>query len=90
MRRAISNMPGPGGSLGLCPLCGETFIMEICLGKTVQVVGVEGFNKDMCFHDKCLEVLRKNGPDWRTLPEGPLRKAFEKSATDALEGVGRS
>ena len=80
--RSIANMPGPGGSLGLCALCGDTFMLEILLGKRVQIIEVEGMDKDVCVHDKCLTVLRRNGPDWRTLPEGPLRRAYETHAHD--------
>mgnify|MGYP001613218545 CR=1 FL=1 len=79
-------MPGPGGSLGMCALCGEGFLLEILLGKMVNTVGVEGMDKDVCLHDKCLAVLEKNGPDWHTLPEGPLRRAYAKAAGDTTDG----
>ena len=78
--KPIANMPGPGGSLGLCTLCGDTFLKEIVLGQEVQIVDVKGMDKDVCVHDKCLKVIEANGPDWRTLPEGPLRKAYAKAA----------
>ena len=78
--RSITGMPGIGGSLGVCGLCGEGLIAEILLGKCVQTVEVVGFDKDVCLHDKCLAVLQQNGTDWRTLPDGPLRKAFERAS----------
>src|SRR3990167_3344355 len=78
--RGIANMPGPGGSLGLCALCGDTFMAEILMGRKVQTVEIVGMDKDVCLHAKCLTVLEKNGPDWRTLPEGPLRRAYAKAA----------
>lgn len=80
--RGIANMPGPGGSLGLCALCGDTFLAEILMGKRVQTVEIAGMDKDVCLHQKCLTALKKNGPDWHTLPEGPLRRAYEKAATE--------
>jgi hypothetical protein len=64
----------------MCALCGDTFLAEILMGKRVQTVEIEGMDKDVCLHDKCLTVLKKNGSDWRTLPEGPLRRAYEKAA----------
>ena len=73
-------MPGPGGSIGICALCGDSFLAEILMGKMVQTVEIEGMDKDVCLHGKCLKVLEANGPDWRTLPEGPLRRAYEKAA----------
>lgn len=75
-------MPGPGGSLGMCALCGDTFMAEILMGSRVQTVEIEGMDKDVCLHQKCLTVLQKNGSDWRTLPEGPLRRAYEKAHSD--------
>jgi hypothetical protein len=79
--RAIANMPGPGGSLGMCALCGDGFMLEILMGRKVQTIEIEGMDKDVCIHDKCLAVLKKNGSDWHTLPEGPLRRAYEKAET---------
>lgn len=64
----------------MCALCGDGFLMEIVLGQNVQRVGIEGMDKDVCLHKKCLAVLEKNGPDWHTLPEGPLRRAYAKAA----------
>jgi hypothetical protein len=78
--RSIANMPGIGGSLGLCALCGNTFLAEILLGRSVQTIEIEGMDKDVCVHDKCLTALRANGPDWHTLPEGPLRRAYAEAA----------
>jgi hypothetical protein len=77
------SIPGIGGSLGECVLCGETFLKEIMLDQTVPTVRVEGFDVDLPIHrEKCLSALEKNGPDWRTLPDGPLRKEFEKHFGD--------
>lgn len=81
-------MPGPGGSLGMCALCGDTFMAEILLGKKVQQVEIVGMDKDVCLHDKCMKVLENNGPDWHNLPDGPLRKAYAKAAGELPESVG--
>ena len=84
MSRSIANMPGPGGSLGMCALCGGMFLKEIICGEMVPTVSIEGMDKDICLHQKCLKVLKDNGKDWHTLPDGPLRKAYQKAA-EALE-----
>lgn len=81
MSRGIANMPGPGGSLGMCALCGNSFMAEILLGTTAQIVSIEGMDQDVCLHQTCAKVLKKNGPDWHTLPDGPLRRAYEEAAT---------
>jgi pantoate kinase len=85
----IANMPGIGGSLGMCCVCGDGFMTEILLGQKVQIVSVDGFSKDMCIHGKCLKVLKANGTDWRTLPDGPLRQAFAKSAAAVEDNSAR-
>lgn len=82
MRRGLANMPGIGGSLGMCALCGEGFLTEILLGQTVQTVEIVGMDKDVCLHAKCLTILEKNGPDWHSLPEGPLRRAYARASTE--------
>ena len=64
----------------MCALCGDTFIAEILMGKHVQTVEIVGMDKDVCLHGKCLKVLQKNGPDWHNLPDGPLRRAYQKAA----------
>src|SRR5690242_11530570 len=94
--RSTANMPGIGGSLGMCALCGDTFMAEILLGRAVPVIEIEGMDKDVCVHQKCLTVLEKNGPNWRTLPDGPLRRAYAKAAgeegktADAVDPQGGS
>jgi hypothetical protein len=60
-------------------------MLEILLGRNVQTVEIVGMDKDVCLHAKCLTVLEQNGPDWRTLPDGPLRRAYENLA-NADEG----
>jgi hypothetical protein len=69
--------PGIGGSLGQCVLCGESFAMEVILGKNVPMIGIDGFGKDLPVHQKCLDSLMKiKGQGWESLPEGPLRQAY--------------
>lgn len=73
-------MPGIGGSLGQCCVCGESFAFECITGKNVRIISVTGIDADLCVHDpKCLDILKANGPDWKTLPEGPLRRAFQEA-----------
>lgn len=81
MHRGIANMPGPGGSIGMCAICGGSFLAEILMGTMVRTVEIVGMDKDVCLHDRCLEVLEANGPDWHNLPEGPLRRAYEQANT---------
>lgn len=74
-----SGMPGIGGSLGQCALCGENFLLEIILGKSVPSFEVGGCSNTLFGHDKCLKKLR-DGMDWEDLPaKSPLREAYQKS-----------
>ena len=69
-------MPGPGGSIGQCAICGKPFLAEILLWKTVKSFSVNGCDQTLFGHDKCLNDLKKVKV-WKELPEGPLRKAYE-------------
>lgn len=71
----------------LCALYGDTFLKEILMGQSVQTVEIVGMDKDVCLHEKCFAVLQQNGPDWRTLPDGPLRRAYEEA--DAARAASR-
>lgn len=74
------DIPGPGGSLGECPLCGECFAAEIMLGKTIKMVSMDGFDTGLPMHDKCVELLEGlRGSEWTALPDGPLRKEYAKA-----------
>jgi hypothetical protein len=71
-------MPGPGGSLGECALCGKPFLTEILLGKNVQSFTVTGTPQTLFGHDDCLEKFQ--GKDFTDLPpESALRLAYERA-----------
>jgi hypothetical protein len=78
------NLPGLGGSLGECVLCGNTFAREILLGETVPIIGVAAFgDHDLPIHAKCLDELKKlDLSNWSNLPEGPLRRCYAESHGD--------
>lgn len=82
--------PGIGGSLGQCVLCGESFALEVITGKSVPVIDVAGFDRTLPIHGKCVKVMKANGKDWRTLPNGPLRREFAMAAegTPRITGEG--
>lgn len=74
-------MPGPGGSLGECALCGCPFAFEIMLGKTVQSFRVGGCEQELFGHDKCLKEF--DGKTMLDLPEASaLRRAYERQQAD--------
>jgi hypothetical protein len=80
----VWGMPGIGGGLGKCALCGDTFCRDI-LGlhadgeqRMVAVVGINGLG-DVALHQDCrdkLEGIVAAGADWHDLPTGPLRDVF--------------
>ena len=75
-------IPGPGGSLGSCAVCGETFLKEILLGESVDSIGINGIAKDLPVHKKCAAaVIACQGP-WEEIranfPRGPMYDCFEE------------
>lgn len=70
-------MPGLGGSLGKCALCGDTFILEILLNKTVKAISVDGCDQTLYAHKTCLKKWANKRIDPTQLPEAsPLRAAW--------------
>ena len=71
-------LPGPGGSLGMCCICGEPFLLEILLGKSIKTLSGEGINngQELCVHEKCVP---KSWPlDLESLPDkSPLKIAYK-------------
>ncbi len=78
----VHGMPGIGGSLGQCVICGRTFVMELLTGDSVQRVGIDGIKGDVCLHEACMPDLeRARDEGWETLPEtGPLYRVFAEAA----------
>lgn len=78
-------MPGIGGSLGQCALCGENFLMEILMGQKVYPFEIDGIDQTLYAHKACFNKYKgKTDPE---LPVGsPLRAAVEK-ARAAKENV---
>jgi hypothetical protein len=79
-------IPGIGGSLGMCAVCGESFLAEIMMGQSVDSLKLGGVDKDLPVHTKCAEkVIALQGP-WKEIrdkfPEGPIKKAFDEEYTD--------
>ena len=79
----VAGMPGIGGSLGECQVCGKPFIGEILQGKSVMVGHVAGMNCDVAVHPACATMLQ--GRPWDDLPDGPIRKAFEEANREPVE-----
>ncbi len=51
------------------------------LDKSINPFNVNGIKETMICHDNCkpkIQAAARSG-DWRELPDGPIRKAFEKA-----------
>lgn len=69
-------MPGIGGSLGTCALCGQPFLTEILLGKKVPTFTMPGVKNKLFGHDGCLK--KYDGKEATDLPaESPIRQLYE-------------
>jgi hypothetical protein len=75
------DIPGIGSSLGQCVVCGDTFALEVIMGKSVGMMRVKGIDANLPIHRKCKDKLPKDG-DWKKLPAGPLREEFERVASE--------
>lgn len=76
------SIPGPGGSLGSCAVCGECFLAEILLGKSVDCIGINGLDKNLPVHEKCGKAVMECQGPWAEIrdkfPRGPLYDCFEE------------
>lgn len=72
----IIGMPGIGGSLGECQVCGGNFLAETLSGENIQVGKVTGITQEIAVHKTC---KKKASGHWQDLPDGPLRKVFSKA-----------
>lgn len=77
--RPTFSIPGPGGSLGKCALCGECFLYEILMGKRVSMITCSWCpDQRLPMHHECADKVEgvKVATD---LPPGPLRTMWEQS-----------
>lgn len=73
------SIPGIGGSLGECIVCGGTFITELLLGQSIRMVRSETIDASLPAHVTCADLLleiSQTHRDWKLLPEGPLRRFY--------------
>lgn len=77
-------IPGIGGSLGQCQICGGDFIMDILFGNKVAAFELDAFKNQVLYcHVKCRSLI-KTGMDFNDLPiKSPIRIAFTKAAQPA-------
>jgi hypothetical protein len=60
-----------------CDVCGK-YILGLFEKDLVYPVKIRGINRMLdCCHD-CIEIIKNCSGDWKKLPEGRLRKAFEE------------
>jgi hypothetical protein len=59
-----------------CDICGKYILLE-----PVDEFTMAAIEQKMHCHQECGEILLNCGQDWTKLPNGPLRKVFEKHNT---------
>lgn len=86
-------IPGVGGSLGSCAICGEAFVRECILGESVSGLRIGGFSESLPVHDKCADLVVNLQGSWEEIranfPKGPMYDCFEEefqSGQTAKEG----
>ena len=76
-------MPGVGGSLGCCAVCGENFVCDMILGTSVLPFNVTGCKQTLYTHAGKCETALRNAKTFTELPEkSPLRLAFEEERSE--------
>ena len=55
-----------------CDVCGDYILLD----KGINPFSVVGIERELHSHDKC-KLRVEAATEWRQLPEGPLRQAFE-------------
>ena len=82
---AVFGMPGIGGSLGKCALCGDTFLTEIILGKSVQTFTLSPGGQKLFGHDDCMKKYEgKQAIDLP--PASPIRQRYEAQQKERESG----
>lgn len=91
------DLPGIGGSLGECVLCGNSFALEVITGKSVEMINISGFSRPLPMHAKCVVAIQtivtthKDEQDiWKHLPNGPLKREYEKVTQEPKEDESHS
>lgn len=92
-------MPGPGGSMGRCAVCGDTFISGVVLDMMGMDSGIVSFSVGFieqtlyCHAPKCKDILKaafmagEEAPAavMDALPDGPLKEAMAKALAQQTE-----
>jgi hypothetical protein len=82
MSKLRYGIPGIGGSLGACAVCGDTFLEAILLGKSVDCIRISGIDADLPVHTKCAKVIMACQGPWEDIrdrfPKGPMYDCFEE------------
>lgn len=74
-------VPGIGGSLGQCSLCGENFLADILLGNSVATLESPTVRQTLYAHHECARKYASENLDVLRLPtKSPLRIAFERAS----------
>ena len=80
------SIPGPGGSLGMCAVCGDTFLKEILLGEKVPMMSMTGIDRELPVHKACGDKIANLNGRWPEIrdkfPPGPLRDAMDESCNE--------
>jgi hypothetical protein len=58
----------------ICDICGDYILLE-----PINFFSCKGIAKTLHAHDKCKLSVEAAAGDWKRLPDGPLRKAFEQA-----------
>jgi len=61
----------------ICDVCGK-YILPLDENERVNFFSVKGIEEKLCCDNACKEILKSCGKDWKKLPDGRLKKAFQE------------
>lgn len=63
------SIPGIGGSLGSCAICGESFAAELMMGTAIDCLRIGGIDANLPVHKKCAEKVISLQGLWKDIRE---------------------
>ena len=61
----------------ICDVCGK-YILPLDPEERVNLFSIKGIDRTLHCDNACKKILIDADKDWKKLPSGPLRKAFEE------------
>lgn len=68
-----------------CDVCGELILGILDETERIHTFSVTSISRKLHCDNACKQALIDAGTDWTKLPDGPLRRTFEKHHADLAD-----